>query len=204
MGEAKTVDDGRRRDTGGPVTAAEAIAATRRWVETLVVGLGLCPFARRALERGHVRFVVVDTIDVAEVLQRLADAAEALARDAERDATTLLVLPDGFVDFDDYLDLLGLAEALLAELGHDGVLQIASFHPDYRFAGAPAADAANWSNRAPYATLQLLREDSVGRAVAAHPDPDGIPARNVARLRSLGTGGIRALLAPRDDDAALH
>lgn len=187
-----------RRDAGGPVTPAAAAAATRHWVETLVVGLGLCPFARRVLERDLLRIEVIDTIDVVAVLERLAEeAAGLLAADTEADATTLLVLPDGFVDLDDYLDLVALAEALLEDLGHEGALQIASFHPDYRFAGVPAADAANWSNRSPFPMLQLLREDAVARAVARHPDPEGIPARNIEALRALGVEGVRALLAPR-------
>lgn len=185
-------------DAGGAVASADAVAATRRWIETVVVGLGLCPFARRALENGLVRLEVIDTIDVVVALERLADeAARLVAAEAAADATTLLVLPDGFADFDDYLDLLALGEALLEDLGHDGALQIASFHPDYRFEGAPADDAANWSNRSPYPVLQLLREDSVARAVARHPDPDGIPKRNIERLRALGVAGIAALLAPR-------
>ena len=198
-------DDDLHRDTGGPVDRTTATAATRHWIETVVVGLGLCPFARDALARDLVRVVVVDTIDVGAALQRLADVAAELLADGEApDGTALLVLPDGFADFDDYLDLVALAEALLEDLEHVGELQIASFHPDYRFAGAAPDDAANWTNRAPYPVLQLLREDSVGRAVARHPDPEGIPARNIERLRALGAAAVRALLAPRADGASLH
>ena len=195
------VDD-RTRGTGVPATMV--VAATRHWIETLVVGLGLCPFASAVLARDLARLVVVDAVDTVEALQRLADAATGLVEGEERDATTLLVLSDGFGDFDAYLDLLALAEALLEELGHEGALQIASFHPDYRFAGEAEGDAANCSNRSPYPMLQLLQEASVERAVDAHPDPEGIPARNMETLRRIGVGGIRELLAPRAGDTPIH
>lgn len=192
------------QDTGGPVSEEEAVRAIRAWVETLVIGLNLCPFARSALQRDRVEFEVIDTISVRDALQQFADAASRLVEDEQSDRTVLLILPDGFVDFDDYLDLLGLAEALLEDLGYTGHLQIASFHPDYRFADTPTEDAANWTNRAPFPVLQLLREDSVSRAVDLHADPEGIPARNIERLRSLGTEGLHQLLAPRAEDTIVH
>lgn len=190
------------RATGVP--AAMVAGATRHWIDTLVVGLGLCPFARAVLERDLARLVVVETPETAEVLQRLADEAAALLGGDERDATTLLVVPEGFGEFDDYLDLVAVAEALLAELGHEGELQIASFHPDYRFEGEAPDDAANCTNRAPFPMLQLLQEGSVERALEGHPDPTSIPARNIERLRALGLGGIRELLAPRGDATRIH
>jgi len=192
----------RPRATGVP--APMVIAATRHWIETLVVGLGLCPFARPALERDLVRLVVVDALGAVDALQRLADEATALLGGDERDATALLLLPEGFGDFDDYLDLVALAEALLEDLGHVGELQIASFHPDYRFADEPPNDAANCTNRAPYPMLQLLQEESVSRAVDRHPDPDGIPTRNMERMRALGVAGVRALLVPGPGTGPIH
>jgi len=178
--------------------------ATRQWIDTIVVGLELCPFARGALERDLVRIVVGDAAEVPEALQQLADVAADLLQGDSPDATTLLVLPDGFGEFDDYLDLLALAEDLLADLGHEGVLQIASFHPDYRFDGDPPNDPAHSTNRAPFPTLQLLQEVSVTRSLEGHLDPEGIPARNVDVMRRLGTAGIRELLAPRGDDTPVH
>jgi len=194
--------DDEARGTGVP--APMVIGATRRWIDTIVVGLELCPFARAVLERELASIVVIETEDTAEVLQRLADEAAALLDGDARDATTLLVVPDGFGDFDDYLDLVGVAEALLEDLGHTGALQIASFHPDYRFAGEAADDAANCTNRAPFPMLQLLQEESVERALARHPDPAGIPTRNTEKLRSLGATGVRELLAPRTDATRIH
>ena len=190
------------RGTGVPAAMVER--ATRRWIDTIVVGLGLCPFAGTALERDRVRLVVSDAAEPVEVLQRLADAAATLLAGDDPDATLLLVLSEGFGEFDDYLDLLALAEDLLADLGHEGELQIASFHPDYRFEGDPPDDPAHATNRAPFPTLQLLQEGSVTRALDAHPDPDGIPARNVEMMRRLGVDGLRALLAPPKGDTPIH
>ena len=191
--------------TGGTgVPAPMVVAATRHWIDTIVVGLGLCPFARPVLDRDLARIVVLPTTETAEVLQRVGDEGAALLDGDARDATTLLVVPEGFGDFDAYLDLVAVAEALLVDLGHEGELQIASFHPDYLFAGESAGDAANCTNRAPYPMLQLLQEESVERALDRHPDPAAIPVRNMERMRALGAGGIRALLAPRTDATRIH
>lgn len=113
---------------------------------------------------------------------------------AEEQATTLFVLPVGFELFDDYLDLLALAEALLEDLGYAGVLQIASFHPQYQFEGTELNDVSNWTNRAPYPILHLLKEESVSKAVDAHTDPDAIPENNIRTLDKLGLNGVLSLL----------
>ena len=170
---------------------------------------GLCPFAGRPLARGEVR-VVAGAFGVEACLERLAAEADALARDGEPDAadapTVLIAIAPGAdgttaVDaLDDFLDLVALGEALLESLGHEGALQLASFHPDYAFDGVPAEDPANATNRAPHPTLHLLRESAVSAALARHPDPHGIPERNVRHLRGLGSGGVARLLARIDEE----
>ena len=200
---------GRAAAVAGADAAADAAERrTRRWLERVVLAENLCPFAGRALRRGDVR-VVAGAFDARSCLARLAAEADALAATGEPDAadapTVLLVVaPDahgrGAVDgLDDFLDLVALAEALLGSLGHDGALQLASFHPDYAFEGAPSDDPANATNRAPYPTLHLLRESAVSAAVARHPDPEGIPGRNMERLRALGADGVARLLGRIDD-----
>ncbi len=191
--------------------AEDTVAAlrTRRWLERVVVAENLCPFAGRALRRGEVR-IVAAAFDASGLLTTLAAEADVLARAAPSDAadapTVLLVVaPDAHgrtpLDaLDDFLDVLAMAEALLEELGHEGVLQLASFHPDYAFEGEPADDPANATNRAPYPTLHLLRESAVAAAVARHPDPEGIPDRNVAHLRAMGADGAERLLTRIDID----
>jgi len=177
-----------------PVAAADAIADTRTWLERAVIGLNLCPFAKAVHARGQVHYATTDARDDAGLLEALADELRALAAcdPATRD-TTLLVATAGLRDFLDFTALLRRADALLAEMGLDGVLQIASFHPDFQFAGSDPADIANATNRAPHPTLHLLREASIDRAVEAYPEADAIFGRNIERLHALGAEGWRAL-----------
>ena len=177
-----------------PVDADDAIADTRRWLERAVVGLNLCPFAKGVLTRDQVRFVASTASDPESLAGELAAELQRLAAaDPEELDTTLLIHPQVLQDFDDYNDFLDVADALLDELGLDGTLQVASFHPDYRFADTDADDVSNCSNRAPHPTLHLLREASIDRAVAAFPDAADIYLRNIDTLRRLGWDGWRAL-----------
>jgi hypothetical protein len=170
------------------------IAATREWLERAVIGLNLCPFAKAPHVRGQVRYVVSDATEPEALLADLLDELRRLA-DAEPDEveTTLLIHPHVLGDFLDYNDFLDIADAAVSELDLDGELQVASFHPDYRFADTEPDDIANFSNRAPYPTLHLLRESSVDRAVAAFPEAERIYERNIDTLRRLGHSGWRAL-----------
>ncbi|MEH3087356.1 MAG: DUF1415 domain-containing protein [Xylophilus ampelinus] len=177
-----------------PVAAADAIADTRAWLERAVIGLNLCPFAKAVHARGQVHYATTDARDDGGILDALAEELRALvARDpAERD-TTLLVATAALHDFLDFTALLRRADALLAGMGLEGTVQVASFHPDFQFAGSDADDIANATNRAPHPTLHLLREASIDRAVAAYPEADAIFGRNIERLRALGPEGWRAL-----------
>jgi len=178
-----------------PLDAGAVEAGVRRWLERAVIGLNLCPFAKAVYARRQVRIVVSDASTERALLQQLGEEM-ALLRDApaaEID-TTLLVHPHVLQDFLDYNDFLDDADALLEAMDLDGVLQVASFHPQYRFAGTDPDDAGNLTNRAPWPILHLLREDSVDRAVAAYPEPDAIIERNVATMRELGADGYADLL----------
>ena len=167
----------------------------RRWLQRAVIGLNLCPFAKAVVAKGQVRIVVSDATTERALLQQLGEEM-ALLRDTPAEAidTSLLVHPQVLRDFLDYNDFLDQADALLEAMELDGELQVASFHPDYRFADTEADDAENLTNRAPYPILHLLREDSVERAVAAYPEPDAIIERNIATMRELGADGFRELL----------
>lgn len=170
----------------------EPIAATQRWLRRAVIGLNLCPFAKAVVAKQQVRFVLSDATTPEELLQTLGEEL-ALLRDtpAERTDTTLIVHPQVLTDFLDYNDFLDLADGLVESMELDGVLQVASFHPDYQFAGSESDDMSNYTNRSPYPTLHLLREDSVARAVDAFPDPDAIVDRNIETLTRLGHEGWR-------------
>lgn len=171
------------------------IAETRRWLERAVIGLNLCPFAKAVHAKDQVRFVLSEASDTEALLHQLHDELLWLqAADPQQTDTTLIVHPYVLGDFLDYNDFLDLADALVAELGLEGDIQVASFHPDYQFAGAAPDDIGNFTNRAPYPTLHLLREASVERAVAAFPDPDAIVERNIATLDALGHEGWRKLM----------
>jgi hypothetical protein len=167
----------------------------RRWLERAVIGLNLCPFAKAVHAKRQVRIVVSDASTERALLQQLGEEM-ALLRDtpAEEIDTTLLVHPRVLGDFLDYNDFLDEADALVEAMELDGVLQVASFHPRYQFAGTQPDDAENLTNRAPHPILHLLREESVDRAVAAYPDPDAIIERNVATMRELGADGFAELL----------
>jgi len=163
----------------------DCIHLTRRWVEEVIVAHSFCPFASREVERQSIRYVVSPGSQVARALEVLIDECLQLDRDSSIE-TTLLIYPQGFEIFEDYLDFSALAEALLVEQGYEGVYQLATFHPDYRFADAPEDDPANYTNRSPYPVLHVLREASLEKAIETHPDPEGIPERNVSYARELG------------------
>jgi len=176
------------------MTHSRAIASARQWLETIVVGLKLCPFANRELENGRVRFAVTDAETETELLMALRSELSVLTDDASVE-TTLLIHPKTLRDFYDFNDFLQVADTLLIDLALEGVVQIASFHPEYQFEGTAPDDVQNYTNRSPNPMLHLIREDSLARAIAAYPDVAHIPERNVALMQSMGSRKVRALLA---------
>ncbi len=172
----------------------DPVARTREWMQRAVIGLNLCPFAKAVAVRDQVRFVLSDATTPEALLEELGrELAHLRDADPAQTDTTLLIHPQVLGDFLDYNDFLDLADALVEDMALDGVLQVASFHPDYRFADAGEDDIGNFTNRSPYPTLHLLREDSVSRAVEAYPDPDVIIERNLGTLQALGHEGWRKL-----------
>ena len=173
----------------------EEIVATRRWLERAVIGLNLCPFAKAVYVKQQVRFVLSDAELPEDLLEELAEELLRL-RDtpAEEIDTTLLVHPRVLTDFFDYNDFLDRVDALIEALDLEGELQVASFHPQYRFADSDADDPGNCTNRAPYPILHLLREASLDKAVAAYPDSDVIVERNLETMAKLGLEGFRELI----------
>jgi hypothetical protein len=186
------------------VSRAQAEADTRRWLERAVIGLNLCPFAKAVHVRGQIHYAVhLPGDDDALLLEALvAEAAALAALPATQRDTTLLIAPNTLADFLDFNDFTGRAERKLARAGHEGVLQLATFHPRFQFAGSDADDIANATNRAPYPTLHLLREASIDRAVEAFPNAEAIFERNMAVLESLGESGWRALGVGPGDTAS--
>jgi hypothetical protein len=174
------------------------LADTRVWVEKAVIGLNLCPFAHAVHNGGRIRWVVSDATREEELLRDLGDELRFLsAAKPEQIETTLLIHPFVLGGFVDYNQFLGTAEAMLAELELEGDIQLASFHPDYQFAGTEPDDVTNCTNRSPYPTLHLLRESSVTRAVEAFPEPEKIYEANIETLKQLGHAGWARLGIPQ-------
>jgi hypothetical protein len=172
------------------ITDSPALKQTRAWVEHAVIGLNLCPFAKAPQVKGLVRYVESPAQDPAALLGDLMQELQRLAQTPpERLETTLLVHPKVFADFADFNDFLGVAEDAVADIGLEGVIQVASFHPDYRFEGTASGDITNATNRSPHPTLHLIREDSIDRAVAAFPQAESLYEANMATMERLGHSG---------------
>jgi uncharacterized protein len=171
------------------------VAATRHWLTHAVIGLNLCPFAKAVHVKGQIRYAVSDAVNIEAVLTDLeAELQTLFASDPDAVDTTLLILPRALGDFLEYNDCLFFAERMLKQLRLEGSIQIASFHPHYQFEGSEPDDIENYTNRAPYPILHLLREDSIERAVEAFPDAEAIYERNQATLRRIGLAGWNELM----------
>jgi len=173
---------------------AEIIARTQVWLERAVIGLNLCPFAKSVFVKKQIRYALTAATTADELLAELENELKLLAatEPAELD-TTLLIHPQAMTDFLDFHFFLGEVDALIRNLGYEGVFQIASLHPQYEFAGSDPDDIANFTNRSPYPTLHLLRESSIDRAVAAFPDAADIFERNIETMERLGHEGWKKL-----------
>ena len=165
----------------------EIIQNTRKWISNFVVKLNLCPFAKYPLENDKIRYVVYEGTDLEELLKLCKKETEfLLAAEAEVLETTFLIHPNVLIDFYTYNDFLTIVNQLIFALDLEGVIQIASFHPDYQFAGTTTEDVTNYTNRSPYPMLHLLREDSIAQVLATYKQPELIPIKNMEKMRQLG------------------
>lgn len=182
--------------TNSSNTPQEIIAETKVWLEKAVIGLNLCPFAKAVHVKDQIRYVVSAATTPEELLADLITELETLAEcSAEQIETTLLIHPGVLTDFLDYNDFLEVADGAVEDLDLGGILQVASFHPQYQFDGTAPDDIDNYTNRSPYPTLHLLREESIEKAVAAYPQTDTIFEKNIETLRRLGHDGWARLFA---------
>ncbi|MES2299059.1 MAG: DUF1415 domain-containing protein [Pseudomonadota bacterium] len=166
------------------------IAATQNWLEKAVIGLNLCPFAKAVHIKKQIRYVVANASTPEALLETLMDELQLLSdADPELIDTTMLIHPFVLTDFLDYNEFLDVADAAIEDMQLDGELQVASFHPQYQFADTEPEDVSNFSNRSPYPTLHLLREDSIERAVASFPQASDIFEKNIETLEKLGRDG---------------
>jgi hypothetical protein len=166
------------------------VLATRNWLERAVIGLNLCPFAKAVYVKEQVRYVVSNANTPEALLETLMDELQHLSdTPAGQVDTTLVIHPFVLTDFEDYNEFLDVADAAVEDMSLDGELQVASFHPDYQFADTDSNDISNFTNRAPYPILHLLREDSIARAVEAFPDAADIFEKNIDTMQQLGHDG---------------
>jgi uncharacterized protein len=176
------------------ITDAKAIEQTRKWITDVVVACNFCPFAAKEIRQNSIHYQVENSTDTGTCLTSLMAECKRLDNN-DIIATTLLIFTHAFPRFDTYLDMVSVAEQLMADQNYEGIYQLASFHPLYLFANAPVDDAANYTNRSVYPMLHLLREDSMEKAVAAFPHPETIPDRNIVFAREKGIGYMKTLLA---------
>lgn len=162
-----------------------AISQTREWVSSVIVKYNFCPFARKEVENNCIHYIVSNANTIDDAVMDMLEQCIELDRESERE-TTLIMFDNGFSDFEDFLDLVDLANALLVAQGFEGKYQIANFHPDYVFADSNESDAANYTNRAPFPTLHLIREASMSEALENYNEPESIPEHNINLARRKG------------------
>ncbi|MCW9024550.1 MAG: DUF1415 domain-containing protein [Gammaproteobacteria bacterium] len=169
------------------------ITHTINWLEQFIIKYSICPFARKEHENNSIRYTIVNDHSLEEQLTALIDECLVLDTCPEVE-TSLLIFPDSFPGFDDYLDYCALAEELLAEHHYEGIYQIASFHPQYQFDQTHINDAENYTNRSPYPMIHLIREKSIEIALEHFPEPENIPLRNIELTRQLGREQLESIL----------
>jgi uncharacterized protein len=173
-------------------TPEQIIEQTNKWINDVVIGCNFCPFAAKVVKQQAVFFKVETATATNVCLESFLQEVYRLDND-ENIGTSFLIFPDTFKNFDDYLDMVLVAEKLLKQYKYDGIYQLASFHPQYRFAGAPENDVANYTNRSPYPMLHLLRESSIDKALEHYDNPEGIPERNINFARKKGEAYMKML-----------
>lgn len=171
--------------------AAQAEQLTQQWVEAIVVGLNLCPFAAPEVRNQSIRYAVSHARVMTDAAQDfLAELAKIQDSPEEELSTTLVAFTETAVDFESFLDLLDLCQTMLERAGLAGVFQLASFHPDYCFSGVEADDITNWTNRAPFPTIHIIREGQMSRVLVHYKNSDEIPERNMALMETMGRTGL--------------
>ncbi|WP_158967589.1 DUF1415 domain-containing protein [Paraglaciecola sp. L3A3] len=169
------------------------IVLVKHWINTVIIGLNFCPFAKKEMEQLTINYSVSDSKSINQALEHLINQFTLLDQQPEIQ-TSLLIFSQGFSDFDDYLDLVEYANGLVAQGGYSGIYQLATFHPDYCFAGETDTDPANYTNRSPFPILHILRESSIEQVLKRYPNPENIPANNINKARKLGVDKLKALL----------
>lgn len=174
------------------INTDQIIFQTKKWITEVIIACNFCPFAAKVVRNDSVHYQVDYDITAAICLEHLITECVRMDEDDSIE-TSLQIFPNGFKNFEDYLDMLSIAEKLLSVQGYDGIYQLASFHPDYCFAGALVDDAANFTNRSVYPMLHLLRESRIDEALLKYPNPEKIPDTNINFARKKGMAYMQLL-----------
>lgn len=173
----------------------QIIETTKLWLERFVIGLNLCPFAKHPFKNGKIRYIVFEDNDLEKLTELLLKEANELVETTPSVLeTTLIILPEILDEFEEYLDYVEMAEFIFAEVDLEGVIQLASFHPDYQFEDTEPTDVENYTNRSPFPMLHLIREDSITRAIEAYPEVGNIPETNIETMNNLGLTRVKQML----------
>lgn len=172
---------------------ADITQHTKNWLRDIIIKLNFCPFANREFLKNSIRYSVSQSTDLESGLHTLAKEFNHLDQNPKTE-TTLLIFPNSYTTFDDFLELIDYANQLLIELGYESIYQLAHFHPDYCFEGVQVDDASNYTNRSPYPILHIIREESLQKAIETHPDAGGIPDANIMLARKMGSAKMQFLL----------
>ncbi|MFY7964357.1 MAG: DUF1415 domain-containing protein [Chitinophagaceae bacterium] len=174
------------------INQEQIINQTKKWIIDVVVGCNFCPFAAKEVKKNSIYYTVETSKDIADALTKLMREFNRLDED-ENIETSFVILPNGFNDFNEYLHLTDLVNKLIKKEKYEGIYQVASFHPNYCFAGSNELDAANYTNRSIYPMLHILREESIEKALEKYPDPDNIPTRNIDFAQNKGLAYMKML-----------
>ena len=179
----------------GRSTIEQVEQQVRAWLDHFVVGLNLCPFARPVVASAALRISICDSKQLQQVAEAFMAELDLIQQSPESDiATTLLVLPNALNDFEEYLSFIENAEALIDQMGLTGVIQLASFHPDYQFEAESSDSASHFTNRSPYPLIHFLREEMMERVLENFPNPEQIPQCNIQKLEAMGHGAVEQIL----------
>lgn len=171
-----------------------AVSHTQTWLNTVIIEHSICPFAKREFVNNTIHYEIINRDTIEQQLAQLILNCKSLDGNDDIE-TSLLIFPDSLTNFEDYLDFIEIADALMHKQGYEGVYQLASFHPQYCFTGSTEDDASNYTNRSPYPMLHILREASLENALENYPNPENIPERNIELTRNLGLNAMQKLLS---------
>ncbi|MDU0354396.1 DUF1415 domain-containing protein [Paraglaciecola aquimarina] len=169
------------------------IDSVKDWIDNVVIGLNFCPFAKKEMQQETVSYLVSHNLNINESLEQLIEQLCVLDQHTEIQ-TSLLIFSKGFIAFEEYLELVEYASGIIEQGGYSGIYQLATFHPDYCFAGEAQDDPANYTNRSPYPILHILRESSIEQVLKRYPDPQNIPDNNIAKARAMGSEKLKSML----------